>query len=185
MSKRISKNYNSLLLEHLAERPIVHNVALVRLSGSTIAGLFLSQLLYWWGKGESSWIWKTIPEFQEETGMNRSEQDRAIRRWKELGILQLVNRGIPRRRYFYINTKLLEEKLKEAKRNNTPKTAGQSAESSRLYSRDLQTTTESTQESTSRDNVLQTLRRPETFDINAAREGLAKKFSMKENKPKI
>jgi len=179
MPKGVAKNHNIRLLELLAERPVVHNVALVRLSGSTIAGIFLSHLLYWWGKGEREWIYKTIPEFQEETGMNRSEQDRAIRIWKKLGILRLENRGIPRRRFFYINLQLLEETLlKELRTKVTQKPAGKSAESSRLYRSNVHAITESTQESTSRDSVLQTVRE-QTFDFKTARENLSKKLSIK------
>ncbi len=102
--EKYSKNNNSLILRLLGEKPIAFNPSLGRLAKSATAGLFLSQLLYWDEKGSTrNWIFKTIYNIQEETCLTRSEQDRAIKIWKEINVLEVELRGIPRRRYFHIN----------------------------------------------------------------------------------
>ena len=177
MSRKVSKNYNSLLIEQLSEKPIAFNPALARLAKSAGAGLFLSQLLYWWGKGRKpDWIYKTISEIQEETSLTRSEQDRAIRKWKELGVLVVEKRGIPPTRHFKINIPRLLACL-EAARVNRASRANRSAGFSRSFRSNMQNTTESTHENTSRDIVLQTCNE-KPFDFKAARENLYKKLSM-------
>jgi hypothetical protein len=101
---KITENNNSLIIRILGEKPIAFNPSLGRLAKSATAGLFLSQLLYWDDKGANrNWIFKTIPNIQEETCLTRSEQDRAIKIWKTLNILKVELRGIPRRRYFHID----------------------------------------------------------------------------------
>ncbi len=105
MGKKLEKSYNRLLLELLEQRPIAFNPLLAKVANSARAGLFISQLLFWWNKGsEVGWIYKTINEVREETTLSRSEQDGAICIWKRLGILEVQLRGIPRRRYFKIDT---------------------------------------------------------------------------------
>lgn len=164
MPKKVSKNYNSALLEQMSERPIVFNPALARLAKSAGAGLFLSQLLYWWKKGSNpDWIYKTIAEIQGETSLTRSEQERAIKIWKGLGILVVERKGIPAKRHFHIDT------LKLTNLVSSPNAANKFARSNKQACSKEQTITESTQETTSRDFVLQTMRRPETFDGDAAR----------------
>ncbi len=173
MSRKVEQNYNSALIKQMAQRPILFNAALARLANSATAGLFMSELLFWWEKGAyPGWIYKTIQEIQSETALTRSEQDRAIRIWKMMEILTVELRGIPRRRFFKIDYLRLERMVLES-------SADQCAKSSKLYRPKSQTTTESTPENTSGDLVLQTLRRTQTFDISAASKGLSDKFSIK------
>lgn len=102
------KNTNSSLIERYKEKPVAFNPGLARISDSATAGLFLSQLLYWHQKGrDKEWVYKTIKEFQEETCLCRSEQDRAIKKWKRLGVLEVKRKGIPQRRFFRIDTEKL------------------------------------------------------------------------------
>lgn len=160
------------MIEHISERPIAFNPALARIAKSAGAGLFLSQLLYWWGKGRKpDWIYKTIAEIQEETSLTRSEQDRAIRRWKELGVLVVEKRGIPQKRHFKIIIIRLLACLETGRANH-------SVESNKLACTGEHSITESTNENTSRDFVLQTMRRAQNFDISAASKDLANKFSI-------
>jgi hypothetical protein len=44
---------------------------------------------------------------EKETCLSRSEQDRAIRTWTDLGVLRKELRGIPPKRYFYIDREKL------------------------------------------------------------------------------
>lgn len=110
-SKR--KNVNSLIISLLGQRAIAFNPVLGRISGSATAGLFLSQLLYWQGKGrKKEYVYKTIKEFKEETCLTRSEQERAIRNWNKLGVLEVRKKGIPPTRHFKINVEKLIELLR-------------------------------------------------------------------------
>jgi len=106
------KSYNKVILEVLGTKPIAFNPVLAKLAKSTTAGLFMSQLLYWWDKGkEEGWIFKTIEEINRETYLNRSEQDRAIKAWKSLGILEVKLIGLPAKRHFKINIETLIARL--------------------------------------------------------------------------
>ena len=97
-------SFNKIILDILGERPIAFNPLLAKMIGSSTAGLFMSQLLYWWGKGhKENWIWKTIKEVERETVLSRSEQDSAIRKWKVIGILETKVEGIPPKRHFKID----------------------------------------------------------------------------------
>jgi hypothetical protein len=112
------ENVNSLIIKGLCEKPIAFNPELARLAGSAIAGLFMSQLLYWWGKGHrKDCIYKTIDEYEKETTLTRSEQDRAIKKWERVGVLIVKREGIPQKRHFYLNVDkivdLLDERMKK------------------------------------------------------------------------
>ncbi len=117
------KSYNKVILEVLGTRPIAFNPILAKLTKSANAGLFMSQLLYWWNKGnKEGWVYKTIKDFQEETCLIRNEQDRAIKRWKELGVLEVERKGDPAVRHFKINidklVKLLKVMIAETSNND-------------------------------------------------------------------
>ncbi|MEI9966405.1 MAG: hypothetical protein WDN67_01970 [Candidatus Moraniibacteriota bacterium] len=95
-------------MENLGVRPVGYNVVLARLSGKATHALFMSQLLYWHGKGrDKEWFYKTQKDFEEETGLNRSEQDRAIEFWKGLGVLKVKRKGIPQKRHFQVDVRKL------------------------------------------------------------------------------
>lgn len=113
MSKPTKTNYNSLLIKLLGERPVLFNRQIGKLGGSAAAGLFLCHLLFWMDKGRSKdgWIYKTIPQFEEETCLTRSEQNNAIKRWKELGVLEVKLRTVPRKRFFLVNVDKLSKLL--------------------------------------------------------------------------
>lgn len=98
-------NTNSIIISILGAKPIAFNPELARISGSAAAGLFMSQLLYWWGKGRNrDCIYKTIEEFKNETCLTRCEQATAIKKWRKLGVLVVKNKGVPQKRHFYLNT---------------------------------------------------------------------------------
>lgn len=112
------RNVNSIIIDLLREKPVSFNPALGRIIESATAGLFMSQLLYWWDKGhKKGCIYKTMKEFKKETCLTRSEQDTAIKKWKQLGVLAVENKGIPQKRHFYINIEkmvgLLEKRASE------------------------------------------------------------------------
>lgn len=98
------KNVNSFVQWVSGARPISFNPALAWISKSPEAGLLLSQLLYWTGKGrKKGCVYKTIKEIKNETCLTRSKQERAIKIWEELGVLEVIPKGIPPTRHFYVN----------------------------------------------------------------------------------
>ncbi len=170
--KKISKNYNSLLIEQLRTKPIAFNPLLAQLAHSALAGLFLSQLLFWHEKGaKKGWVWKTIKNVWAETSMTRSEQDRSIRIWKRLGVLEVELHGIPRRRYFKINIEKLVALLEKNFNKRVLLPTNQIADFDKQEYPNGLTITESTREKTFRDFSLQ-----ETRDAKSRYGEMRKRF---------
>ena len=113
--KKIS-NENTRMLQNLGVYPIAYNILLARISGKAAYGLFMSQLLYWHGKGiDKEWVYKTQEEMWRETQLTRSEQEGAIRIWKALGVLEVEKRGLPQKRHYKVDIAHLFELLQSAK----------------------------------------------------------------------
>lgn len=94
------------IFEIVSTRPVAFNPTLAHALGSVKAGLFLSQLLYWYGKGkDKKWTYKTIEELKQETALSRKEQDFAIKICKKHDLIKVKRKGIPAKRYFYLNIK--------------------------------------------------------------------------------
>ncbi len=73
---------------------------LAAISGSTKAGVLLSQLLYWArhppeGAEAYRWIRKTAEEWQAETGLTAREQSTARAYLCARGLIEVVRRGVP------------------------------------------------------------------------------------------
>lgn len=121
MSATKKKNYNSELIKAYAVKPIAFNPNLAKITNSAVAGLLLSQLLYWMGKGKKpDCVYKTIKQMKEETCLTISEQNRGIKLWKELDVLNVKNEGVPPTRNFRINFKKLEELIKKQQAIENP-----------------------------------------------------------------
>lgn len=106
--KMTGKNLNVFLGKLIGIRPIAYNVWFTIMTGSVYAGLFLSQLLYWYGKGiKPGWVYKTIEGCYLETGLKRSQQDKAIKILTQMKILEKKRMGLPPKRYFKINLEVL------------------------------------------------------------------------------
>ena len=99
-------------LQNLLDRPIAFHRCLVPIAGITGA-LMLGQAIYWAKRTSDSdgWFYKTIGEWEEETGLTRREQETAKKNLK--GILNTELRGIPARLYFKINWLVLEKSLND------------------------------------------------------------------------
>lgn len=95
----------------LADKPVAYHPLLARTCGGVLAGVFLSQILYWTPRGKlpGGWIWKTQAEMEDETGLTRSNQGTARRKLKKLGVLEEKLRGIPARLHYRINVAKLQE----------------------------------------------------------------------------
>ncbi|OGN09854.1 MAG: hypothetical protein A3J46_04705 [Candidatus Yanofskybacteria bacterium RIFCSPHIGHO2_02_FULL_41_11] len=98
------KSYQKAIYEILGRGVIAYHASLAKALGSAKAGIFVGQLLYWYGKGrKGEWIYKTIKEMQEETYLSRREQEGAIKIAKEKGVLEVRLLGIPAKRHFRID----------------------------------------------------------------------------------
>src|SRR5690242_9979731 len=89
-------------MDELLDRPIAFNPAFKRITGSTVAALFLSQAWYWSKRHEDGWFWKVQSEWEEETGLTRSEQETARKHLKLADLLEEDLRGVPARMYYRV-----------------------------------------------------------------------------------
>ena len=114
----ISK-YQKWINKYFPKSPIAYQPGLSLVFHSTSVGIFLSQLLYWQGKGrdKTGWVFKTINEMKAETGLTRNQQDTAIRKCIEARILDYKLGGIPAKRHFKINISELEKQLPSLKKS--------------------------------------------------------------------
>ena len=73
------------------------------------AGLFMSQLLFWDGKGHDpdGWIYKSENEWRRETGLTRSAVRNARKILTRKGVLEEDKRGLPRRLYYRADLRAL------------------------------------------------------------------------------
>lgn len=90
-------------IDDILDRPIAFNPAFKKITGSTVAALMLSQAWYWSKRtsDEQGWFYKTIAEWEDETGLTRSEQETARKHLK--GILEVDLRGVPATLFYRIN----------------------------------------------------------------------------------
>jgi hypothetical protein len=101
------------LLGEKASRALAFQTVAVRHFGAE-AGIFIRQLLYRDGSGKDGnfWIYKSIPEWHEETGLGRTAQKNARRRLVGAGVLDEEKRLAPDHRqtwHFRVNPwKLME-----------------------------------------------------------------------------
>ena len=104
--------------KYFGNRPTLHIVGLSIVLKSPHVGLFLSQLLYWHGKGKRKpWIYKNANDFYMETGLTREMQETAIKKLKYLGVLETKLAGVPATRHFKVNMQKLREILPSLKEN--------------------------------------------------------------------
>jgi hypothetical protein len=98
------------LLDEL-DRPIAFRRALVDLTGSVQSALMLSQAIYWQERvpRNDGWWYKSIDEWQEETGLNRRRLETA--RKKNRKYLSSDLRDIPARLYWRVDNEALRADL--------------------------------------------------------------------------
>lgn len=93
--------------------PIAFHRCLVPVAGSVNAALMLSQALYWTPrtKDPAGWFYKSQKEWEEETGLSRSEQDIARKQLKTTGFWQERLKGVPATLYFCVDCEILQTRL--------------------------------------------------------------------------
>jgi hypothetical protein len=104
------------LLWPLLGRRIAFHRRLVNLTHSVKAAVLLSQVIYWTRHGRDigttgGWFYKTIQQWEIETGLTVKEQRTARHSLCDLGLLQQSRRGIPAVLYFRLEATRLASLL--------------------------------------------------------------------------
>lgn len=103
----------------LDSKSVSYNPVLSEVLGSINDSIFLSQLLYWHGQGKDpDWIFKTVKEFQKETGLSKNEQLTSQKRLIFLGVLEVKLKGVPPIRHFKVNIERLHQLCRDFRANN-------------------------------------------------------------------
>jgi len=146
----MKNKHQRVLYELLHERPVAYSPKLTFVLGSVKAAVLMSQLLYWSDKGirKDGYIYKTIEEMKEETALSRAEQDSAIKRCKQLKVLDVILKSIPAKRHFKIDVERLIDLISDWSKDD--KQAGYI--SSISIEQAKQSITDKTQESTQNNN---------------------------------
>jgi len=102
----------------LLGRCIAFHERLVDVTGSVKASLMLSQAIYWTRHGRDvrdrdGWFFKTMPQWQHETGLSRHEQVQARAILRRVGLMQEQKSGLPAKPFFRVDGQRLSALLCE------------------------------------------------------------------------
>jgi len=93
-------------------RVIAFQTIYVEWTGSVTAALMLSQLIYWEEKGdEDGWIFKTMKEWQEETGLTPDEQYGARKKLRKSRLVEEKLAGQPARLFYRVVDREYRERI--------------------------------------------------------------------------
>ncbi len=98
-------------LMEVLDRPIAFQRVFVDVGGSILAALFLSQSVYWQKRcppNRGGWWWKSIDDWEKETGLNYNEQRKARKSLVNIGVLEEEKKGVPCRTWYRVNLEKLE-----------------------------------------------------------------------------
>lgn len=92
-------------LLNLRGHPVAYFPKYAHVLGGVTAALFVSQLHYWYlrSKDQDGWIYRTMEQIQEETGLTKSEQRTARKVLTEAGLLTEERRRMPARFFYRID----------------------------------------------------------------------------------
>jgi hypothetical protein len=115
----MSQQDQRAIAKYFEKKPVLYIGGLGQVFGLQ-AGILLSQLLYWHGKGKrkDGFIFKTADELRAELGMTRTSQETGIQRLLDMGIIEYKLAQIPAKRHFKINMAKLHEQLPSLKKIN-------------------------------------------------------------------
>jgi hypothetical protein len=114
---QVHPSHKSRSFLDLLDRPIAFHRIFVTLAGSFTAAGMLSQALYWTRiklrdqPASDGWFYKTQAEWEEETGLTRSEQETARKHLRKTPFWGEARRGIPAKLYFRVDLDALERVL--------------------------------------------------------------------------
>ncbi|WP_256344103.1 hypothetical protein [Pseudomonas costantinii] len=100
-------------LQELLDRPIAFQRAFVGLGVGITGALMLSQAIYWSNRTDNAegWFYKTMEEWEAETGMTRSEQESARKKLVKVGVLEEQKKGVPCRLFYRVNLEAIRANL--------------------------------------------------------------------------
>jgi hypothetical protein len=139
----------------ILSRPIAFHRCLVPISGSVTAALMLSQAIYWTPRTRDryGWFYKSQKDWEEETGLTRSEQEIARKLLRVTGFWHEKLRGVPATLYYCVDCEILQTRLQEFNilvceklQSSTQEPANKIAEISKLSQRLPESTSENTAE---------------------------------------
>lgn len=100
---------NSELLKQFNQKPIAYFPIYRELTGSTTAGILLSQLMFWFSMKDK--IFKTDKDIREETMLTERELKTAKNALKKLAFLKITREGVPAKTYYEIDWEIFEMTL--------------------------------------------------------------------------
>jgi len=89
-------------------RVVAYHPNLKKITNSTTATILLCQLLYWTPKSKDGWIWKTVDEIEEETGLTQYEQKTARDSLIEQGLIFFEFKRLDHTSRYFVNQKKLD-----------------------------------------------------------------------------
>lgn len=99
----------------LFDRPIAFHPGFVKLTGSVNAALMLSQAFYWTKRTKAetdNWFYKSREQWENETCLNRREQENARKLLRATGFWEEERKGNPARMYYRINVQAFKERIR-------------------------------------------------------------------------
>lgn len=152
-------NTSRSLIQKWLDRPIAYHRVFVDITGSVQAAIMLSQAVYWSQrtKDADGWFYKSMTEWQEETGLTRSEQETARKQLNKTTFWESKLKGVPATLNFKINFSALFSSLHDF--SNLGAQFAESQQSSLQDSR-KHSTTETTTETTFPSNDGELFKKP-------------------------
>ena len=100
-------------VSQLLDRPVAFHPILAQITGDVLAGLMLSQALYWSKrtKDPNGWFYKTQKEWTEETCMTRSNLDTARKVLRKFSFWEEKLRGVPATLHYRIDHAILSKTM--------------------------------------------------------------------------
>lgn len=99
-SNQTRDQYQKELSELLTCRPVAYWPILARVFGGVQEAILLSQLLYWNGvhtvQNRGGWLWKSVQDMTDETGLSKEQQQTARAALARLGVIEIALKGVPR-----------------------------------------------------------------------------------------
>lgn len=105
------------VMKELHQRSISYYPIYRKITGSTTAGVFLSQLMYWWSRIDGDKFYKTDAEVMEETLLTADELRSAKTAIKSLSFIKITREGIPAKTFYEIDFNGLCEKIQSFSQN--------------------------------------------------------------------
>ena len=107
------------ILKRLNQRPIAYYPVYRQITGSTTAGILLSQLMYWFTKQDK--IYKIDVEIMEETFLTAKELKTAKSKIKELDFVIVSREGLPAKTFYEIDWNKYQTCLTDLAKLDCPK----------------------------------------------------------------